>query len=266
MFNREMAAKRLTKAEKFDILEGYRAGRTSQDLSKEYKCSVNTINRTVKTLTTEEEYQEMKGKRAKDVSLTLDKKTGTKFDSRASNDSFEEAGFNFHDDIRDVVNETDKSLVINLEKEDDEDSSEKYKNQFSKEINDSSNENFSEFQVITPLSTEFGFEKEKQKVACKALDDETLPDIVYMLIDKKVEVEPQLISELSDWDFLPKSEQERKAILLFSNQRTAKRSCARTQRVIKIPNTNVFKLSSNYLVAKGITRLILEDCLISIDS
>ena len=92
-----------------------------------------------------------------------------------------------------------------------------------------------------------------------------LPKTVYMIVDKKVELNLQAISDLPEWSFLPENELKRTAILLFSNQRTAKRICSRNQRVIKIPNTRIFKLSKSYLIAKGITRLILEDSIIGLD-
>ena len=87
-----------------------------------------------------------------------------------------------------------------------------------------------------------------------------------MIVDKKVELDLQLISDLPEWNFLPADELQRNAILLFSNQRSAKRICSRTQRVIKIPNTSVFELSKSYLISKGITRLILEDSIIALDN
>ena len=86
-----------------------------------------------------------------------------------------------------------------------------------------------------------------------------------MIVDKKVELELQLISDLPEWSFLPENELQRKAILLFANQRSAKRICSRSQRVIKIPNTSIFKISKPYLISKGITRLILEDSIIGLD-
>ena len=87
-----------------------------------------------------------------------------------------------------------------------------------------------------------------------------------MLVDKKIELEPLPISELPEWSFLPDNELERQAILLFPNQRTAKRNCSRNQKVIKIPNTSILKNFKSYLLAKGITRLIIEDSLISLEN
>ena len=118
---------------------------------------------------------------------------------------------------------------------------------------------------IVPLLSTFGFETQEQKVDCQNLDKEILPEIVYMLVDKKVELDSQSISDLPEWSFLPENELERNAILLFANQRSAKRICSRNQRVIKVPNTSIFKLSKSYLISKGITRLILDDSIIGLE-
>ena len=70
-----------------------------------------------------------------------------------------------------------------------------------------------------------------------------------MIVDKKVELDLQPISDLPEWSFLPENELKRNAILLFANQRSAKRNCSRNQRVIKIPNTSIFKISKSYLIS-----------------
>ena len=121
------------------------------------------------------------------------------------------------------------------------------------------------FEEIAPLISSFDFDIEKQKSDFEILNYESLPESVYMIVDKKVELELQPISDLPEWSFLPENELKRNAILLFSNQRSAKRICSRNQRVIKIPNTSIFKLSKPYLISMGITRLILEDSIIGLD-
>ena len=107
---------------------------------------------------------------------------------------------------------------------------------------------------------------EKQKSDFKILNHKSLPEIVYMLVDKKVELDVKSISDFPEWSFLPENELKRNALILFSNQRTAKRSCSKNQRVIKIPNTSVFEVSKYYLILKGITRLILEQSIIALDN
>ncbi len=131
---------------------------------------------------------------------------------------------------------------------------------------DENNQDFdSNFEEIVPLISDFDFDLETQTSDYEILNYESLPESVYMIVDKKVELDLQPISNLPEWSFLPENELQRNAILLFSNQRSAKRICSRNQRVIKIPNTSVFKLSKSYLISKGITRLILEDSIIGLD-
>ncbi len=62
-----MGAKRLTKSQKVEILEGYKDGETSQPLAEKYSCSPNTISRTVKSLISVEEYNLLKEARLKDT-------------------------------------------------------------------------------------------------------------------------------------------------------------------------------------------------------
>ena len=46
---------------------------------------------------------------------------------------------------------------------------------------------------------------------------------------------------------------------MFVNPRNAKRLCGRSQRVIKIPDTRIFERPARYLVAQGISRLVIEN-------
>ena len=130
------------------------------------------------------------------------------------------------------------------------------------EINQNSDNTF---QEIIPLISSLDLDQNHKQSNFEILKYENLPESVYMIVDKKVELELQPISGLPEWSFLPENELQRNAILLFNNQRSAKRLCSRNQRVIKIPNTRIFKLSKSYLIAKGITRLILEDSIIGLD-
>ena len=243
-----MISRRLTKAQKTEILEAYRAGENKDVLAEKYNCSPNTINRTVKNLLSDNEYTLLKEKRLKSRSKK-NELINQDFPRQKQNLSSKEL-----DNILSMKLENDEDF-------DDESLSGSQNIQTSK-INNEPDNNFEE---IAPLISSFGFELEKQKLNLKMLDDEKLPESVYMLVDKKVELDYQPISELPEWDFLPDNELQRKAILLFTNQRSAKRNCSRNQRVIKIPNTSVFKLSRSYLISRGITRLILEDSIIALD-
>ena len=111
-----------------------------------------------------------------------------------------------------------------------------------------------------------GLFTDRREVICKPLSSSVLPNSVYMLVDKSVELDIRSLKDFTELGLLDETEQERQAIYLFSNQRSAKRSCSRSQRVIKIPHTSIFKLSKSYLISKGITRLILEDSIIGLDN
>ena len=121
------------------------------------------------------------------------------------------------------------------------------------------------FTEIVPLTADFSDEK-RPNTACENLNSYELPDTLYMLVDKTVELDPKPLREFPQWSFLPEIDLNRKAISLFFSQRTAKRNCSRSQRVIKVPDTSVFHISAPFLLSRGITRLVLEDSLIALDT
>ncbi len=86
-----------------------------------------------------------------------------------------------------------------------------------------------------------------------------------MLVDKSVELDSRPLKEFPELGFIPEEDQQRQVICLFANQRSAKRQCGRGQRVIKIPDTSIFELSLPFLLARGITRLLLDGLLIALD-
>ncbi len=240
----EMISRRLTKVEKAEILEAYKAGDNTNLIAEKYNCTPNTINRTVKTLLSETEYTLLKQTRSK-ISNKKEKLVNNKTVKDQKEDleqinsliSFEE------EDLSVKINERSKDSML-----------------------DGNNQDFdNNFEEIAPLISSFDFDQNKKKSDFEILNYESLPESVYMIVDKKVELDLQPISDLPEWSFLPENELERNAILLFSNQRSAKRICSRNQRVIKIPNTGIFQLSKSYLISKGITRLILEDLIIGLD-
>jgi len=269
----EMISRRLTKTQKAEILEAYRSGDNTTVLAEKYSCTTNTINRTVKTLLSESEYLLLKEKRSK-----IKNKKGNVFNNETLEDKTEGVEkLNPMIEIREFDKGADLSIKVNeefyipevekiasLALEDASDFDEDLSSESQNNINNEPDKN-NNFEIIAPLISDFDFEKEKQKSDFEILNYESLPESVYMIVDKKVELDFQPISDLPEWSFLPENELERNAILLFANQRSAKRSCSRNQRVIKIPNTSIFNISKSYLISKGITRLILEDSIIGLD-
>ena len=70
--------------------------------------------------------------------------------------------------------------------------------------------------------------------------------------------------EYPEWQFLAKEELNRKTIQIFYDLKVAKRYCNKEQKVIKVPNTNVFKITSDLLLKKGISRIVSSDNLIAL--
>ena len=276
----EMISRRLTETQKLEIVEAYKAGDNTNLIAKKYSCTPNTINRTVKTLLSESEYTLLKKNRAKNSN-----KNEKLFDNKSLKDqkeSLEEE--NLLISFEDKIKEEDLSIKGNEGSQPSEfeeiatlpllDTDTDYaggdvssedllsENHYIDENKQNYDDNFEE---IVPLMTSFDFDTNKQNKDFEILNYESLPDSVYMIVDKKVELDLQPISDLPEWSFLPENELQRNAILLFTNQRSAKRICSRNQRVIKIPNTSIFQISKPYLISKGITRLILEDSIIGLD-
>ena len=242
-----MISKRLTKIQKNEILEAYQSGENTNILAEKYSCSSNTINRTVKMQLSGIEYKLLKEQRVKS------QKKGECANNEIldiKQEDFEQP--NTSNSLQSKVNEKEESIRTDEHL---------YNSEF-EEIAFLPIEGISSHDCQNYSNDDF----DKKELEFEILNKNILPESVYMLVDKKVELDVKSISELTEWSFLPEKELQRNAILLFSNQRTAKRSCSRNQRVIKIPNTSVFEVSKSYLVSKGITRLILEDSLIALDN
>ena len=78
---------------------------------------------------------------------------------------------------------------------------------------------------------------------------------------------PNILKYLKDypaWSFLAEDELDRKTIEIFDDYKIAKRFCNKEQKVIKVPNTDVFKIVAPILLKKGISRIVSGDRLISL--
>ena len=120
-----------------------------------------------------------------------------------------------------------------------------------------------EFMEIAPLDYEIdsGEQKDLSSVPISKID---FPKIVYMIVDKKIELEVKYLRDFPSWEFLSKEELNRKTIQIFNELKNAKRFCTKDQKVIKVPNTEVFKIVAPILLSKGISRIINEEKLIAL--
>ena len=256
-----MITRRLTKTQKAEILKAYEAGDPTNLLAEKYGCTTNTINRTVKTFLSDNEYKLLKEKRSK-----ISNKKAEMVDNENLKEKKEYLVIQLDKEIDNPVISNTDYLAVDDPGDFCEDSTYEPKCDINQKLEENNQNIDNNFELIEPLISSIGFDQKERKSDFEILTQDNLPETVYMIVDKKVELEVQPIADLPEWSFLPDHELKRNAILLFSNQRSAKRSCSRNQRVIKIPNTSVFDFSKSYLVSKGITRLILEDSIIALDN
>ena len=119
------------------------------------------------------------------------------------------------------------------------------------------------FAEIAPLDFEIQNETQKD-LSSIPISEIKFPNIVYMIVNKKIELEIKFLKEYSEWQFLSEEELNRKTIQIYNDLKIAKKFCNKEQKVIKIPNTDVFKIVSSQLIAKGITRIVSSDKLIAL--
>ena len=121
----------------------------------------------------------------------------------------------------------------------------------------------SPFLEITPLNYEIDSSVQKD-LSSVPISEVTFPKVVYMIVDKKIELQIKYLYDYPDWQFLAKDELYRKTIEIFLDLKNAKRFCNKEQKVIKVSNTDIFKLVAPILLSRGITRIISADKLIAL--
>ena len=275
-------ARRLKDSQKRDLVEGYRSGESTTSLAEEYGCSQNTVIRTVKSLLPSDEYNALKASRSKGSLVGVkemdrspsfinqnksisNEEIGQKDEPKQNTSENNLEAMSRSETLTALSNNLENSSPVGLDLADDfsEHLTEEPKSDLGKTFEDNTPPNV--FHEVVPLTSELGVVAPKE-VVCEQLKPGVLPEVVYMLVDRSVELDARPLKEFPEFGLLPEVEQERKALCLFSNQRSAKRNCGRSQRVIKVPDTDVFEISSRFLLARGITRLVLEGELIALDA
>ena len=137
-------------------------------------------------------------------------------------------------------------------------------------INKLSSESFSQdwhsknsFLEIAPLNLEIDRLPQKD-LSSFPIKDVVLPKVVYMIVNKQVELETKLLKEYVEWNFLSDEDLSRNTIEIFYDMKVAKRSIEKDQRVIKVPNSDVFKITAPILRARGISRIVSREALIAL--
>ncbi|MCQ9200712.1 MAG: hypothetical protein JJ846_008150 [Prochlorococcus marinus CUG1437] len=225
--------KRLTAKQKEEIVISFKSGTDIDSLSQEYCCSNSTIIRNLKKNLGEIRYKKFINK-----TKLLKEKSETK------------------------INQTNNLLKINF---DNEDVKKDYKEQ--KVLNaDITASNFAphdSFLEIAPIDLQID-NLSRKELSSVPLSEVDFPKVVFMIVDKKIELDIKLLKDFPEWQFLPQDDLYRKTIEIFFDLNLAKRSCNKEQKVLKVPNTDVFRIASPVLLAKGISRIVCAENLIAL--
>ena len=226
-------AKRLSEKQKEDILSSFAEGKTIDELSNEFSFSKLTISRNLKKNLGEKEYKSLYIRNeSKNSSLIEKGKSGI---NKINNDL--------------QKNFTDKKLF-------------NQKELINNQVLDDSFQ-FTPFTEIIPLDQEID-DKEQKDLSSIPILDMDFPKVVYMVVDKTIELETKLLKDYPEWHFLSESDLNRKTIEIHLDLKIAKRFCNKDQKVIKIPNPNVFKIVAPILISRGISRIISDKNLIAL--
>ena len=272
-----MAATRLTDSQKSELVARYRDGAASQELADAYGCSINTVTRVVKATLTPSDYEQLKQQRARGGSKPSQSKEAVpKAAAPEEPESQPELQLELPQPVvveaeiqRELAAEPDLALeapvVLAIADADDfaDDSDGDDCDGVDAEGDDADgdSDDFVEQFVAVPIAL---VGHSFQPVPCQPLGDAALPASVYMLVDKTVELQAKPLSDFPELGQLPAEEEGRQALMVFANPRQAKRHCGRTQRVIKVPDTRILERTAPYLVAQGITRVVMEGSLYSL--
>ena len=119
------------------------------------------------------------------------------------------------------------------------------------------------FLEIAPLILEID-NKPQKDLSSVSIKEANLPKVVYMVVDIQVELKTKLLKEYVEWNFLPEKDLNRNTIEIFYDLKTARRSTKKDQKVIKIPNSDIFEIAAPILLSRGISRIVSSEVLIAL--
>ncbi len=251
-----MAPRRLSESEKQDLVGRYKAGESTVALAEVFGCSPNTVTRTVKALLPPEAYAALKASRLKTGTVTPVAEAAPV--AVATADAVQASAAEQDEDNAEAV------ATLALDDADDfgEDTDPAHEEEGAADDNSEASQTFTELVPLVGVADL----SDRLPVEVQPLQAGSLPNSVYMLVDKVVELDARPLRDFPELAHLEESELDRQGLFLYGNPRAAKRQCGRSQRVIKVPDTAVFERTSPYLLARGITRLVMDGSLIALDA
>ncbi len=225
--------KRLSERQKKELVQNFKSGKSIDVLSKEFECTKSTVSRNLKKNLGDIKYKELiqKNKFLKEKTDGNQKYSNSILDQKNDNEVFQK-------DIKDLKtseNNIKGSDFVPLES----------------------------FIEIAPMDYQMD-NSSRPELSSVPISEIDFPKIVYMIVDKKIELETKSLKDYAEWQFLSMNDLNRKTIQIFEDYKDAKRFCNKEQKVIKVPNTNVFKIVAPILVSRGISRIVSGDKLIAL--
>ena len=221
-------AKRLSEKQKEEIKINFLDNQSVEILSEKFNCTKTTIIRNLKKSLGEKKYKEILNR---------------------LNEPFDVEGENL------LENDNKQTFEENIIKKTDDTS-----------IGISNEDRISPFESfieITPLDHDFEDVSQKD-ISSIPLSEIKLPNMVFLIVKKEIELETKYLKDYPEWQFLPQNDLKRKTIEIHFDLKTAKRMCNKDQKVIKVPNTDVFRIVAPILMSRGISRIVTAENLISI--
>jgi hypothetical protein len=214
-------------------LKSFKSGIAIDVLSQKHNCTHSTITRNLKKSLGEFEYKELlnKSKSLKEKSKIYKKQNNDLKKTNFDNQEFKNDSNNLK-----VLNE---NIVV------------------------SNPPHLDSFFEIAPIDYQID-NLSRKELSSIPLSEVDFPKTVYMIVDKKIELEIKLLKDFPEWEFLPNDDLNRKTIEIFFDLNLAKRSCNKEQKVLKVPNTDVFRIAAPILIEKGISRIVCAENLIAL--
>ncbi len=227
-------AKRLTEKQKEKLTQDFINGKNIKDLVEEFSSTKLTISRYLKKNLGEKTYKALIEKSKNSKKLFTDKEISSSIEKdNLLNNKFVKRNISHKEADNFNSKEEESDFALN------------------------------DFVEVAPLNYEIDNipQKDLSSIPISEID---FPKVVFMIVDNKIELKTKLLSDYPEWQFLSKEELDRNTIEIYYDLKIAKRVCSKEQKVIKVPNTDVFRIVAPLLISRGISRIVTCDQLIAL--
>ena len=225
-------AKRLTEQQKKEIIKLFLSGMNVDQISKKFNYTKLTISRNLKNNLDELTYKKLLAESKINNQLTKNNIQKTNYSNKSQRKVNQKT---LNRDLKKIINKDTEVEFVEM----------------------------SEFVEIAPLQNDI-IKNSQKDLSSIPISEVDLPKTVFMIVDKKVELEIKNLKDYPEWQFLSEEELKRKTIEIYYDIKLAKGFCGKEQKVIKVPNSSVLIKVAPILRSRGISRIVSSDRLISL--